>query len=172
MDYFQRLLYYNRCLMKNFYITLGMTLESSLMRNFWRHMPLTDAVCESERKSSLTRVKCILTEILQAQCVKETTELCMVLDDRGKFFESKNLPVSPPLPHTLCSVLMIPPLAFNFLKVPPSYSVSDNCPPPSYPWKPCDPLQKSSTPSLPQAMNNWNSYLRILFFGYSKLFCR
>ena len=64
-------------------------------------MPLTDAVCESERKSSLTRVKCILTEILQAQCVKETTELCMVLDDRGKFFESKNLPVSPPPPYAL-----------------------------------------------------------------------
>ena len=48
-------------------------------------MPLTDAVCQNERKSSLTEVKCILTEILQAQCVKKTAELCMVLDDRGKY---------------------------------------------------------------------------------------
>ena len=32
-------------------------------------MPLMDAVCQSERKSSLTEVKCILTEILQAQFV-------------------------------------------------------------------------------------------------------
>ena len=148
MDYFQRLLYYNRCLMKNFYITLGMTLESNLIRNFWRHMPLTDAVCQSERKSSLTRVKCILTEILQAQYVKKTAELCMVLDDRGKFFWVKKFTCLPPL-HTLLATTA----------------------PPSYPWKPCDPLQKSSTPSLPQAINNWNSYLRILFFGYSTLFC-
>ena len=36
--------------------------------------------------SNRTREKSILTEILQAQCVKETAELCMVLDDRGKFF--------------------------------------------------------------------------------------
>ena len=109
MDYFQRLLYYNRCLMKNFYITLGMTLESNLIRNFWRHMPLTDAVCQSERKSSLTRVKCILTEILQAQYVKKTAELCMVLDDRGKFFWVKKFTCLPPL-HTLLATTAPPPL--------------------------------------------------------------
>ena len=49
-----------------------------------------------------------------------------------EIFFSKKIYLSPP-PHTLCSVLMIPPLAFNFLKVLPSYSVSDDCPPPRTP---------------------------------------
>ena len=77
--------------------------DEKLLYNAWRDTGikfdeklLTTHVVNGCSVSKRTRVKSILTEILQAQCVKETAELCMVLDDRGKFFLVKKFTCLPP----------------------------------------------------------------------------